>query len=55
MQYLGFVLDAQRYPRVESLFRRTIRTSAMRQALRDEQPAVQGMGLKSDFLGDVLT
>ena len=54
MHYLGFALDAQRYPRVESLFRRTIRTPAMRQALRDEQPAVQGMGLKSAFLGDVL-
>ena len=54
MQYLGFELDAQRFARLGSLYRRTIRTPAMRQALRDEQPAVQGMGLKSDFLGDVL-
>lgn len=54
MQYLGFALDAQRFARLGSLYRRTIRTPAMRQALRDEQPAVQGMGLKSDFLGDVL-
>jgi glutathione S-transferase len=54
MQYLGFALDAQRFARLESLYRRTIRTPAMRQALRDEQPAVQSMGLKSDFLGEVI-
>jgi glutathione S-transferase len=55
MQYLGCALDGQRFARLGSLFQRTIRTPAMRQALRDEQPAVQGMGLKSDFLSDVLT
>ncbi len=55
MQYLGFALDGQRFARLDSLYRRTARTPAMRQALRDEQPTVKGMGLKSDFLGDVLT
>lgn len=50
MQYLGFALDAQRFARLGALYQRTIRTAAMRQALRDEQPAVKGMGLNGDFL-----
>jgi glutathione S-transferase len=54
MQYLGFALDAQRFARLGSWYQRTIRTPAMRQALRDEQPAVQGMGLEAVCLGDVL-
>lgn len=54
MQYIGFELDAERYPRLAAHFGRTIHTSAMRQALRNEQPVVQSMGLRNQFLAGVL-
>ena len=54
MQYIGFALDAARFPRLAGLFERTIAFPAMRQALRNEQPVVQSMGLQSDFLRAVL-
>jgi glutathione S-transferase len=55
MQYIGFALERQRFPRLASLFDRVIRIPAMSDALRDEQPVVQQMGLKSDFLDAVLS
>jgi glutathione S-transferase len=54
MQYIGFALDTKRFPRLAAHFERTIRTPAMRQALRNEQSMVQSMGLASDFLADVV-
>jgi glutathione S-transferase len=47
-QYLGFALDAQRYPRLSALFERVILQPAMRQAVQAEQATVQAMGLKND-------
>jgi glutathione S-transferase len=54
MQYIGFALDRARYPKLSALFDRVIRQPAFVQALQDEQPAVQQMGLKSEFLNSVL-
>ena len=50
MQYIGYPLYAARFPHLAAHFGRTIRTPAMMQALRDEQPVVQSMGLDSRFL-----
>jgi glutathione S-transferase len=44
-QYIGFDLDRRRYPRLAALFERVILTPSMRQAVQQEQPAVQAMGL----------
>ena len=54
MQYIGFALERGRFPRLAHLFDRAIRIPAMAEALRDEQPVVQQMGLRSDFLNAVL-
>jgi glutathione S-transferase len=54
MQYIGFALERQRFPRLANLFDRVIRIPAMTEALRDEQPVVRQMGLKSEFLNAVL-
>lgn len=54
VQYLGFVLDRARYPRLAGLFDRVIRVPEVADALRAEQPVVQQMGLKSGFLSAVL-
>lgn len=54
MQYIGFTLDRARFPRLAHLFDRVIRIPAMTEALRAEQPVVQQMGLKSEFLNAVL-
>lgn len=54
MQYIGYALDARRYPRLAGHFERTIRTPAMLQALRNEQPVVQSMALDAAFLRPVL-
>ena len=54
MQYIGFALERGRFPRLAHLFDRVIRIPAMAEALRDEQPVVQQMGLRSDFLNAVL-
>ena len=54
MQYIGFALERARFPRLAHLFDRVIRIPAVTQALRDEQPVVQQMGLKSEFLNAVL-
>ena len=54
LQYVGFALERARYQKLAHLFDRAIRIPAMVDALRDEQPVVQQMGLKSDFLNAVL-
>jgi glutathione S-transferase len=54
MQYIGFALERGRFPRLAHLFDRVIRIPAVTQALRAEQPVVQQMGLKSEFLGALL-
>lgn len=47
-QYIGFPLDAVRYPRLLALFERVILQPSMRKAVQEEQSAVQAMGLKND-------
>jgi glutathione S-transferase len=54
MQYLGFMLDRARFARLAGLLDRTIRHPAFIASLRAEQPAVQQMGLNSDFLTPLL-
>jgi len=54
MQYIGFTLERARFPRLANLFDRVLRIPAMTEALRAEQPAVQQMGLRSEFLNAVL-
>lgn len=54
LQYLGFMLDRTRFAKLGGLLDRTIRHPAFVEALRAEQPAVQQMGLKGDFLNPVL-
>jgi glutathione S-transferase len=54
MQYLGFMLDRERFDRLAGLLDRTIRHPALIESLRAEQPAVQQIGLNSDFLKPVL-
>ncbi len=54
MQYIGFALERARFPRLAHLFDRVIRIPAMAEALRAEQPVVQQMGLRSEFLNAVL-
>jgi glutathione S-transferase len=49
-QYIGFDLYRSRYPRLAALFDRVVQHPAMAEALRREQPVVDGMGLKRDFL-----
>lgn len=47
-QYIGFALDAQRYPNLSRLFERVILEPSMRKALQAEQETVRSMGLKND-------
>jgi len=54
MQYIGFALERARYPKLAALFDRVIRHRAFVDALQAEQPVVQQMALKSDFLNAVL-
>jgi glutathione S-transferase len=53
-QYIGFDLYRDRFPRLAALFDRVLQHPAMREALRREQPAVQAMQLRDDFLRPVL-
>ena len=53
-QYIGFALDAARYPRLSALFERVILTPSMRQAVRDEQGVVQSMGLTNSCVRPAL-
>jgi len=54
MQYIGFMLDRARHPKLAALFDRVLRQPAFVEALHAEQPVVQQMGLKSAFLNAVL-
>lgn len=49
-QYLGFEIDAARYPRLARYLREIATTAAFQRALQDERPFVDQMGLKRDFL-----
>ena len=50
-QYAGFELYRDRFPRLAALYDRTIRQPAVWEALQREQPVVESMGLRGDFLG----
>jgi glutathione S-transferase len=54
MQYIGFALERARFQKLAALFDRVIRQPAFVEALQEEQPVVQQMGLKSEFLNAVL-
>lgn len=54
MQYIGFALERTRFPRLAHLFDRVIRIPAVTETLRAEQPVVQQMGLRNEFLNAVL-
>jgi glutathione S-transferase len=54
MQYIGFALDRTRFPKLAALYDRVIRVPEVTAALQAEQPVVQQMGLKSEFLNAVL-
>jgi glutathione S-transferase len=43
--YLGYRIDAARYPQLERTFRRLCRHPSIATALRNEQPVAQNMGL----------
>jgi glutathione S-transferase len=49
-QYLGFEVDAARYPKLARYLREIATTAAFQRALQDERPFVDQMGLKRDFL-----
>lgn len=54
VQYIGYALDAGRYPRLAGLFERVVREPAMTEVLRAEQATVRQMGLSGAFLDAVL-
>ena len=54
MQYVGFALDRARFPRLAALVDRVLRVPAVTAALQAEQPVVQQMGLRSEFLNAAL-
>jgi glutathione S-transferase len=49
-RYLGFDLDAMRYPRLAATFARSLREPALQEALRRERNVVQSMGLRQDVI-----
>jgi glutathione S-transferase len=49
-RYLGLTLDATRYPHLTAMFERLLRTPALKEALRREQPVVESMGLRPDVI-----
>ena len=49
-QYLGFEIDAARYPNLAGYLREIAATEVFQRALADEKPFVDQMGLKRDFL-----
>jgi glutathione S-transferase len=49
-RYLGFPLDAGRYPKLSKHFYETIAGEAFQRALADEEPFVEQMGLDRSFL-----
>jgi len=54
MHYIGFALERARYSKLAAWFDRVIRHGAFVDALQAEQPVVQQMTLKSEFLNSVL-
>lgn len=50
LQYIGFALDRQRFPKLAALYDRVLRVPEVTAALRAEQPVVQQMGLDGGFL-----
>lgn len=53
-QYIGFTLDAQRYPKLSAFFDRVLAQPAMRKAIQAEQGAVQAMGLNATCVQEAL-
>jgi glutathione S-transferase len=53
-QYIGFEVDRARFPRLAALFDRVVQQPAVAEALRREQPIVESMGLRVDFLQSAL-
>jgi glutathione S-transferase len=49
-RYLGFGLDAGRYPKLADIFARALETPPFRRALQAEAPFVRKMGLDGSFL-----
>lgn len=49
-QYLGFPIDAGRYPNLAKYLRDMIRRDVFQQAIAAEKPFVEQMGLSRDFL-----
>ena len=54
-QYIGFDIYRDEFPRLAALFDRTIRQPAVREALRREQPVVDSMGLRREFLSEIFS
>ena len=54
LQYVGFALERARFPRLAAWYDRVLRLPAVSTALQAEQPVVQQMGLRSEFLNAVL-
>jgi glutathione S-transferase len=52
-QYVGFDPRRSEFPRLAALFDRVVEHPAMREALRREQPVVDSMGLRREFLDAV--
>ncbi len=53
-QYIGFELHQAKFPRLAAWFDRTVRHTAMKQALRGEEQFVDSMGLTQGFLESAL-
>jgi len=50
---MGFDVDGGRYPKLAKYLRGIMATAPFQRALADEQPFVDQMGLKRDFLAAV--
>jgi glutathione S-transferase len=51
--YLGFTVDAARYPKLAAYFSKQLRRPSFVTALTAEQPAVAGMGLDRSFVSEL--
>jgi glutathione S-transferase len=52
--YLGYRIDAARYPRLSTYFRRLCRQPSIAAALRDERPVAANMGLDLGILEEMV-
>ncbi len=50
LRYLGYAIDARRYPKLAAFFRRQVALPAMAAALAAEQPVAAQMGLDRSFM-----